>query len=153
MGFSEAIRTCFSKSFSGRASRAEYWFFVLFSVIATLAGSLIDYAAGGGIIASLIELVLFLPGLAVFVRRPHDIDRAGWWVLLLFVPVIGGPMILGLYAVGLPVGSGFWPLIHWIVLGWLVFWVVLLVWACMRGTLGANGYGPDPLTGEARARA
>ena len=102
----------------------------------------------------LIELVLFLPGLVVFVRRLHDIDRTGWWALLPLVPTIGGPMMLGLYPAGVSAGSWFWPLIHWIVvLGWLVVWVVLLIWTCMRGTLGMNRYGPDPLAGEARAQA
>jgi uncharacterized membrane protein YhaH (DUF805 family) len=146
MGFVEAIRTCFSKcvTFSGRAPRSEYWFFVLFGFIATIAGSLIDYTAGAGIVASLIELVLFLPGLAVFVRRLHDIDRTGWWGLLPLVPVIGG-LMLALYAVDVPVGGWVWPLTHWIVVGGLVVSVVLLVWACMRGTLGPNRYGPDPL--------
>jgi hypothetical protein len=54
----------------------------------------------GGIIASLIELLLFLPRVAIFVRRLHDIDRSGWWDLLLFVSVIGGPMMLGLRGMG-----------------------------------------------------
>jgi uncharacterized membrane protein YhaH (DUF805 family) len=155
MGFGDAIRTCFSKyaTFSGRASRSEYWFFMLFSVIAPFAGSLIDNAAGADIVASLIELVLFLPGLAVFVRRLHDIDRTGWWVLLPLVPVIGGLMMLGLYAAGVAGGSWFWPLIHWIVLCGMVSGIVLLVWSCKRGTPDPNRYGPDPLAGEARAQA
>jgi uncharacterized membrane protein YhaH (DUF805 family) len=99
MGFSEAIATCFSKyaTFSGRAPRWEFWFFYLFGVIAGLVGELIDLAAGTTVIRVLIGLALLLPNIAVSVRRLHDIDRTGWWYLLVFVPLIGWIVLLVWY--------------------------------------------------------
>ena len=91
MGFGQAIRTCFSKNstFKGRAPRSEYWFFWLFTLIAVLVGHLIDDAIGTRFIGGIIALGLLLPSITVFVRRMHDIDRSGWWVLLDLVPVVG----------------------------------------------------------------
>lgn len=93
--------------------RSEYWFFVLFGVIVDALGGVIDVMAGTSFVAGLAGLALLLPNWAVGVRRLHDIDRSGWWVLLSLVPVLG--------------------------------WIVLFVWACTRGTPGANRFGPDPL--------
>jgi uncharacterized membrane protein YhaH (DUF805 family) len=126
--FGEAIRTCFSKyaTFSGRASRSEYWFFSLFITIVISVGAIIDYAAGSHIPSLLIWLVILLPSFAVQVRRLHDIDRTGWWVLGL-VPATGLTPIADLdmsvpYFIVLPI---------WLV--YLLTAVVLVVWACMRG--------------------
>ena len=58
-------------------------------------------------------LALFLPGLAVSIRRLHDLGRSGWYFLLILIPLIGT--------------------------------IILLIWFCMRGTVGPNQYGPDPL--------
>ena len=142
--FGEAIRTCFSKyaTFSGRASRSEYWFFSLFITIVISVGAIIDYAAGSHIPNLLIWLVIL--SFAVQVRRLHDIDRTGWWVLGL-VPAIGLTPIADLdmsvpYFIVLPI---------WLV--YLLTTVVLVVWACMRGTLGPNRYGPDPLAAPCSA--
>ena len=97
MGFVEAIRTCFSKyaTFSGRARRPEFWFFWLFTFIASAVGELIDKAVGSPIVGPIISLVLVLPNLAVLARRLHDIDRTSWWLLLYFVPVIGWIALIG----------------------------------------------------------
>jgi uncharacterized membrane protein YhaH (DUF805 family) len=99
MGFSEAVRTCFAKyaEFSGRAPRSEFWFFWLFSIIADLVGEVIDKARGTIIVGVIIALVLLLPTIAVSVRRLHDIDRTGWWYLLVFVPIIGWIVLLVWY--------------------------------------------------------
>ena len=136
MGFGEAIRTCFSKyaTFSGRARRSEYWFFWLFTTIALLVADLIDVAATGSrIVETIIGLVLAVPSLAVLVRRLHDVDRIGWWVLLTFVPMIAFIMVV------MPVARSVLA-VYFILLVVLVVWIVLLVW-------GPNRYGPDPFAG------
>jgi len=81
MGFGEAIRTCLAKyaTHSGRAPRSEYWYFVPFAIIASLAAGIIARHAGIAVIGNIIALVLLPPILAVGVRRLHDLDRSGWW--------------------------------------------------------------------------
>lgn len=88
-------------TFSGRARRKEYWMFSLFNVIfafvcAFLDGLLgfISYETGLGILGSLYLLATFLPSLAVLVRRLHDTDRSGWWVLIGIIPLIGAIVVL-----------------------------------------------------------
>jgi uncharacterized membrane protein YhaH (DUF805 family) len=89
--FGEAISDGFSKyaQFSGRSSRSAYWWFVLFYVLVFIAASIIDAAINTQVLAVLAVLALFLPSLAVLVRRLHDTDRSGWWVFISFVPFIG----------------------------------------------------------------
>jgi uncharacterized membrane protein YhaH (DUF805 family) len=91
MSFTDAIATCFRKyvDFKGRASRAEYWYWVLFTVIAGVSLQLI-----GDSLAAAFSLATLLPGLAVGVRRLHDIDRSGWWLLLWFIPLIGWIVVI-----------------------------------------------------------
>ena len=89
MGFTEAVKTCFSKyvTFSGRARRSEYWYFVLAISIVSIVLTLID--GGEGVLSLLWSLGTLLPSLAVGVRRLHDIGRSGWWLLIILVPLIG----------------------------------------------------------------
>lgn len=101
MGFLDAIRSCLSRyvGFSGRAPRSEYWYWALFSFLVSIAASVLDasgladFALGDeetvGVAEILVTLALTLPGLAVTVRRLHDIGRSGWWLLLMFVPILG----------------------------------------------------------------
>lgn len=118
MNFVDAIKSGFSNyvTFRGRAVRSEYWYWVLFTVIASLVcltidATLLGYSpSGASPITSIFDLVTFLPSLAVGVRRMHDMDRTGWWLLLLLT------------------GIGAF---------------VLLVWFCFRGTVGDNRFGPD----------
>lgn len=137
MTFQEAVKTCLSKyaTFSGRASRSEYWFFYLATLIVMLVASILDRAlgldfkmtspltgleqsVGYGWLYAIAGLGLFLPSLAVAVRRLHDTDRSGWWFLLVLT-IIGA--------------------------------IVLLVWFVSKGTTGDNTYGPDPLGGDLTA--
>src|SRR5215475_12869791 len=100
MGFGDAIRICLRKyvDFTGRAPRAEYWWFGLFGLIVGIGASLLDrillgdYVAehGRGPIGVITSLGLLLPSLAVFVRRLHDLDRTGWWALVFY----GGLLVL-----------------------------------------------------------
>ena len=105
--------------FSGRARRQEYWFFVLFNFIITLALFFVDVLIGAfnpqtgmGVLSGLYSLAVFIPTFAVTVRRLHDTSRTGWWLLILFIPLIGA--------------------------------IVLLVFMFLDSTSGTNEYGPDP---------
>jgi len=135
MTLGESVRTCLSKyvTWQGRASRSEYWYFVLFGLICYIAATIIDnvlgttfkitdpssgqeISMGYGYAYMLVGLGLFLPNLSAFVRRLHDTGRSGWWYWIALVPLIG--------------------------------FILLLVWLCSRGTDGNNDYGADPLGGD-----
>lgn len=99
MTFSESISTCMGKfaTFSGRASRSEYWWFYLFTLLlswgASLVGATIIPGEAGGFLSIIVNLVLLIPALAAGTRRLHDTGRSGWWQLLYFT-VIGGILII-----------------------------------------------------------
>jgi uncharacterized membrane protein YhaH (DUF805 family) len=118
MQFQEAILSGFRNyvNFSGRASRSEYWYWVLFAVLVAIVAGILDRAIFPDTetppLGSVTSVILFLPGLAVGVRRLHDIDRNGWWVLI------------ALTIVGI---------------------IPLIIWDCTKGTAGPNRFGPDPL--------
>ncbi|MDZ4136420.1 MAG: DUF805 domain-containing protein, partial [Paracoccaceae bacterium] len=86
------VRTVFSKfaTVQGRAQRSEYWWFVLFSFIVSIILSLFDNAIlGGSLLGSLWSLAVLVPSICVGVRRLHDIGKSGWWLLIIFIPLIG----------------------------------------------------------------
>jgi uncharacterized membrane protein YhaH (DUF805 family) len=80
--------------FSGRARRSEYWFFFLFNFLIALVLGLIDEAVGFSLFSLIYGLAVFVPGIAVSVRRLHDTGRSGWWLLLLLIPIVGPIVIL-----------------------------------------------------------
>jgi uncharacterized membrane protein YhaH (DUF805 family) len=114
MNFVQAIQSGVSKyvQFEGRASRSEYWYWTLFSLLVSVAASIVDGISGTEAVSVIAGLALLLPGLAMSARRLHDIDRTFWWVLITFT-IVGA--------------------------------LVLIYWACLRGTVGPNRFGPDPL--------
>ena len=133
MDFKTAVRTCFQKyvTFSGRAQRSEFWWYVLFIVIAGIVASLVDLMLFGTTtttntsissesdftpISTLFSLVTFLPSISVAVRRLHDTDRSGWWWWIILIPLIG--------------------------------WIILIVWYATKGTDGDNRFGTDPFGGD-----
>ena len=92
MSFGEAISDGFSKyaTFGGRSSRSAYWWWYLFTVLVTACTQAVDLALGTlAAFTGIAALVLFLPSLAVLVRRFHDAGHSGWWVLIAFVPIVG----------------------------------------------------------------
>jgi|TARA_B110000438_G_scaffold239386_1_gene237623 uncharacterized membrane protein YhaH (DUF805 family) len=101
MNFQTSIKTCFSKYavFSGRASRSEFWFFVLFGLLGGVISAIIDtmilgYSAEvNGPINLIFSVALILPSIAVTTRRLHDINKSGWWQLL-WLTVIGGIVVI-----------------------------------------------------------
>ena len=109
MNFQSAIKSVLSKyaTFSGRASRGEYWWWVLALVLLNIALQIVDGAVvtpllgfeafdddAGNPLGMLGALLLLLPNLAVSVRRLHDTDKSGWWILLGIIPVVGTLVLL-----------------------------------------------------------
>ena len=82
--------------FSGRANRKQFWLFMLWLIVVYMAigvvGAVLGEKAGNAFIA-LAGLALLVPNLAITVRRLHDTDRSGWWVLISFLPLIGGVIL------------------------------------------------------------
>lgn len=105
LGFVEAVKSVLTQyvGFNGRARRSEYWWFTLFTVVLGLITQTIDTQilhvdpTNGFGLNDIVSLALFLPGLAVAVRRLHDIGRSGWWVLIAFT-VIGIFVLIYWYA-------------------------------------------------------
>ena len=110
MGFGDAIKVCMKEkyaSFEGRATRAEYWYFYLFSILvmlgtaivsgilgAILSGGNEDVAAGIAVLMySVICLGFVCPSISVLVRRLHDTGKSGWWCWISLIPYIGGIVI------------------------------------------------------------
>ena len=94
VSFATAVQLGFSRflDFRGRSTRAEYWWFSLFIVIGSVITSLVDGILGtggpnGGLIEVLFSLITLIPSLSLGVRRLHDINRTGWWLLIYFTIV------------------------------------------------------------------
>ncbi len=83
----------------GRARRSEYWYFMLFILVMTIVLTFVDVMTGTlsldsesgeiGLLSTLFSLFIFLPQLAVSIRRLHDTGRSGWWFWIILIPVIG----------------------------------------------------------------
>lgn len=106
-------------TFSGRAQRAEYWYFVLFYLVGYFVLMGIDHGIGtwsrtsdAGLLSSIFMLGILVPFIAVATRRLHDIGKSGWWQLIGFVPLLGA--------------------------------IVLIVLFARDGATGLNEYGPSP---------
>mgnify|MGYP001163676951 FL=1 len=94
MGFTGAIQSGFENyvNFRSRASRSEYWYWSLFAILGELIATVIDATvlrSEIGIINPIFGLVILTPGVAVGVRRLHDIGKSGWWWLLWLLPIFG----------------------------------------------------------------
>lgn len=81
--------------FSGRARRMEYWMFTLFNFIIAVVLNIVEGLIGSpGILGGIYALAVLVPSIAVSVRRLHDTDRSGLWLLIAFIPCIGGLVLL-----------------------------------------------------------
>ncbi|MFI5929980.1 DUF805 domain-containing protein [Micromonospora sp. NPDC051543] len=120
MSFGAAVKSVLSQyvGFTGRARRSEYWWFVLFTVLVSIVASVLDNALGltfvdgssSGFIGLIASLALLLPSLAVAVRRLHDTDKTGWWLLIGLVPIVGAiVLIVFLVQDGTPGANRFGP--------------------------------------------
>jgi uncharacterized membrane protein YhaH (DUF805 family) len=96
MGMGEAVSSVLTKyaTFSGRARRSEHWWFVLAYSVVNVVASIVDAQLGSAILEVVLVLALLVPGLAVMVRRLHDIGRSAWWALIGLVPLVGGIVLL-----------------------------------------------------------
>lgn len=135
--------------FAGRSRRKEYWMYVLLLIVVGIVIGLIEGVLGlrgmvgpYGPLSALFLLATLVPSLAVGVRRLHDTNRSGWWLLIGY-----GPIILSLCFTYL--GSLSLAMILSIIA--LIGFVVLLVFMVMEGTKGPNQYGPDPKGAEGAA--
>jgi len=128
MSFGEAVASCFGQyaTFLGRAPRAEYWYWQLFTMLVGLAAAILsilvlasnpESEVLGNAIMVIVQLPLWIPTWAVLVRRLHDTNRSGWWWLIALT-------IIGV--------------------------IPLLIWFCEAGTDGENRYGPNPYHRRAR---
>jgi uncharacterized membrane protein YhaH (DUF805 family) len=99
MTFGEAIRSGFDHyvKFDGRASRRAFWWWALFVLLVDIAANLIDLAIGAPIFSAIVGLGLLLPNLSVSIRRLHDTNRSGWWILIGLIPLIGWIVLLVFY--------------------------------------------------------
>lgn len=140
--------------FSGRARRAEYWWFALFTTVMGVAAGVIDIILGfdierNGPVGAAVSLGLLVPSLAVSVRRLHDLGRSGLWLILPVLGLFVAALIFGFAASSAGVGSFGGPMFGIVfAVALLAYFVLLLVWLCSRGTVGANRFGPDPLAPE-----
>jgi len=81
--------------FNGRARRKEYWMFFLFNIIIMVVLGIVEGMVGGpGVLGALYGLAVLLPGIGVSIRRLHDTDRSGWWLLIGLIPLIGAIVLL-----------------------------------------------------------
>ena len=146
--------------FSGRSRRKEYWLYFLFliilyiilasaitAVVVSSLGSLEAEADSATtlalmenfcpvfIIAGLVWLGLIIPNIAVGVRRLHDINRSGWWILMGYGPWLLSVLVANTIFAIVSVICNF---------ATIVGFLILLILACFKGTVGPNRFGPDP---------
>lgn len=151
--------------FSGRSRRKEYWMWILLQVIIGFVLSFVDVALGlggqatgvsssapgsiaaagnlrGGVLSNLFSLAVLVPNIAVAVRRMHDTNRSGWYILLPAVPIfIAVFATAGSAATG---GMAMMAVAGVAGLAALVCTVLVFVWYCTAGTPGPNRFGNDP---------
>ncbi|MCC2547391.1 DUF805 domain-containing protein [Hymenobacter sp. BT175] len=91
-------------NFNGRARRKEYWMFTLFNIVFSIAVAIADQVLnlgsesfGYGILSIIYSLAMIIPGLAVAVRRLHDVNKSGWFLFIALIPIIGGIWLLILF--------------------------------------------------------
>ncbi len=159
MNMIEAVGTCFKKyfKFSGRARRSEFWYWVLFSILATILMGILDLIVFPslaeqdlGPFDSFFTLGTLIPGLAVGWRRMHDTGRSGWWIggfylfiiaFLVFVFVQFGAEVFDDASSMSGSDSLFWLLPIVIMFGWAI---TILVFFCFDSQEGHNKYGENP---------
>ena len=122
--------------FQGRARRREFWFFTLVNTLISLGFGILDAVLGaGGLLRGLYTLAVFLPSLAVSVRRLHDLERSGWLVWLPAVPAIATAFGALTHQTALAIAFG---------LAALACAIYMVVLYATTGTAGPNQYGEDP---------
>lgn len=110
MDFMSAVKHVFANyaNFQGRARRSEYWWFYLFAIICNVVASVVDASIGLPILSIVVLLGLLIPGIAVSVRRMHDIGRSGWWIFIVLIPLVGIILYIYWFVQRGTVGSNEW---------------------------------------------
>lgn len=153
--FYRALKDCFKQyaQFNGRASRAEFWYFILFMWIMDIAVTLLfGFTVRGSVISCICSLLTWPPYSAVMTRRLHDVGLSGWWSSLP-TGLVGGGLVCGAAFVFVP-DRHLDPALHDVitdalfggaiigVLGGVLSMVGILVICLYKGDKGANEYGP-----------
>ena len=149
--------------FGGRSRRKEFWAFVLFLLLGTILFTILDNVLGlggrtefgppagttvgigarasGGVLTGIFGLAMLVPNVAVQVRRLHDTDRSGWWVL---VPIAGYFIAILMFVAGVASTTGVLAILGGLV-AFIAFCsaVALFVFFCLDGTRGPNRFGAD----------
>jgi uncharacterized membrane protein YhaH (DUF805 family) len=132
--------------FGGRIGRGEFWLawlgYVIVGLVLNIVGALSDSMTLSAL-SSMITIVIFVSSIAVGIKRLHDRNKSGWYVVLFY----GVPAVL--FLIGMMIGTtrdGSTTLAYGL---WLIA-LVISIWAfvelgCLRGTIGGNPYGPDPV--------
>ena len=100
MNFVQSVGSGFKgyADFSGRASRAEFWWWMLFSSLSGVVSVALDIVLSADpLICTVVLLAILSPSVAVSVRRLHDLDKSGWWFLIGFIPIIGAITLIFWY--------------------------------------------------------
>lgn len=84
--------------FNGRSRRKEFWMFILFSFLFSLAAGIVDNLLGITIISAIYGLAVLIPTIAAGIRRLHDTGKSGWWILIALIPLIGTIWLIVLLA-------------------------------------------------------
>jgi uncharacterized membrane protein YhaH (DUF805 family) len=153
----EYVRPSFAQfyfSITGRISRSQYWlkFFLPVLIIGIIlnAVALLD-SDHLSFLPTIFQLLVLWPGIAVLIKRIHDRNKSGWMVWLLYGPLIlavifsiGTAIAIALQGKGSAAGLGIAAATLWIVVLGVGIWF-FVEFGCLRGTIGANRYGPDPV--------
>ncbi len=142
--FSQSIKICLSKyvDFKGRATRSEFWWWILFGFLVGIAANILSYLTWS-FISTLVSLFLMLPNLSVGARRLHDTGHTGWlqgipyvFMILAFVLLVAG--------IGSSSGTSVYIAMALALLFFVSLIYLIVLW-CKGGTAGPNKYGHDPL--------
>ncbi|MES2256096.1 MAG: DUF805 domain-containing protein [Pseudomonadota bacterium] len=96
MTLGQSVQSCYSNyaTFSGRAARSEYWFFVLYQCLVGFVCGLLMAFGIGQLLLWLFVVANLLPAISVTVRRLHDTDHSGWWYWIALVPLVGAILLI-----------------------------------------------------------
>ncbi len=158
MNFNDSVKSVFNNysNFKGRARRSEYWWFVLFTVIVNFVLSMLP-----SIVGNLFSVAIFIPSLAVLIRRLHDTGKSGWFSLIIYLPlfIFIGFFVYVFSKVGLEnlknpdpeiiknaIGSNSLMFLGLFGILFLIAAIYMLVLLCTDSQSGENEYGANPKT-------